>query len=43
MEQNDEWTEARRYMGVEVLAKTRGAHTPADPTEEVNAIRAISA
>lgn len=22
-EQNDEWTEARRYMGIELLAKAR--------------------
>jgi transposase-like protein len=44
MEQNDEWTEARRYIGVEILAKT-GA-TPAaaaDTPGEVNAIEAISA
>jgi putative transposase len=44
MEQNDEWTEARRYMGVEILAKTGGAAPiPADAPEEVNAIQAISA
>jgi putative transposase len=43
MEQNDEWTESRRYMGPEILAKTSGAPTPADPTEEVTAIPAISA
>jgi putative transposase len=45
MEQNDEWTEARRYMGVEILAKIGSAGTPipADTTEEVNAIQAISA
>ena len=44
MEQNDEWTEARRYMGVEVLAKIAGG-TPdsADTHEEVNAIQAITA
>jgi putative transposase len=42
MEQNDEWTEARRYMGVEVLAKIGGAGGPETP-EEVNAIQAISA
>jgi putative transposase len=44
MEQNDEWTEARRYIGVEILAKTgtipaAAANTPG----EVNAIEAISA
>jgi putative transposase len=45
MEQNDEWTEARRYMGAEILAKTggTGAPVPADTPEEVNAIQAISA
>jgi transposase-like protein len=43
MEQNDEWTEARRYMGLEVLAKIGGAPIPADTAEEVNAIQAISA
>ena len=42
MEQNDEWTEARRYMGLEVLAKIGGAGGPETP-EEVNAIQAISA
>jgi putative transposase len=44
MEQNDEWTEARRYMGLEVLTKI-GASTPvpADTPEEVTAIQAISA
>jgi putative transposase len=45
MEQNDEWTEARRYMGVEILAKigSAGTASPADTPEEVNAIQAISA
>jgi putative transposase len=46
MEQNDEWTEARRYMGLEVLAKTAAGMAPApatDTPEEVNAIEAISA
>ena len=45
MEQNDEWTEARRYMGLEILAKTggAGAPVPADAPQEVNAIQAISA
>ena len=45
MEQNDEWTEARRYMGVEILAKigdTAAPGTPGTP-EEVNAFQAISA
>jgi len=43
MEQNDEWTEARRYMGLEILAKIGGAPIPADTAQEVNAIQAISA
>jgi putative transposase len=44
MEQNDEWTEARRYMGLDVLAKTSAPGSPAtDTPEEVNAIQAISA
>jgi len=46
MEQNDEWAEARRYMGLEVLAKasTAGTAPPAaDTPEEVKAIEPISA
>jgi putative transposase len=44
MEQNDEWTEARRYMGLDVLAKTSAPGAPAtDTPEEVNAVQAISA
>jgi putative transposase len=44
MEQNDEWTEARRYIGAEILAKTgTTAAEPADAPREVNAIEAISA
>ena len=44
MEQNDEWAEARRYIGVEILAKTGTAATAAAKTpREVNAIEAISA
>jgi len=43
MEQNDEWTEARRYMGLEILAKIGGTPIPAGTAEEVNAIQAISA
>jgi putative transposase len=44
MEQNDEWTEARRYIGAEILAKTGTASAPVtDPPGEVNAIEAISA
>jgi putative transposase len=44
MEQNDEWTEARRYMGVEILAKvSTGLPGHDTTTREVNAIEAISA
>ena len=43
MEQNDEWTEARRYMGLEVLAKIGATPAAADTPGEVNAIEAISA
>jgi putative transposase len=44
MEQNDEWTEARRYMGLEILAKTGAASTTGDNTpEEVKALEPISA
>jgi hypothetical protein len=42
MEQNDAWAETRRYMGIEVLAKT-GAAPAADTPGEVNGIEAISA
>jgi putative transposase len=45
MEQNDEWAEGRRYMGLEVFAKISGmsAPGPAQTPGEVNAIEAISA
>jgi len=44
MEQNDEWTEARRYMGIEILAKVSTGLADHDTTtQEVNAIEAISA
>jgi transposase-like protein len=40
-EQTDEWTEQRRYMGIELLTKARltliGDDTPADTTEPVPA------
>jgi len=45
MEQNDEWTEARRYMGPDILAKV-SAKSSADSDagiQEVNAIEAITA
>ena len=45
MEQNDEWTKARRYMGVEILAKVSDADAPgiAYTPGEVNALQEISA
>jgi putative transposase len=45
MEQNDEWAEARRYMGPDILAKTSApaAADDASIVQEVNAIEAISA
>jgi putative transposase len=42
MEQNDEWTQARRSMGLDILATTGTTPTP-DTPGEVNAIEAISA
>jgi putative transposase len=44
MEQDDEWAEARRYIGAEILAKTGISSAPvADPPGEVNATEAIGA
>jgi putative transposase len=44
MEQNDEWAEARRYMGPDILAKTSPpAADDASIAQEVNAIEPISA
>jgi putative transposase len=44
MEQNDEWAEARRYMGPDILAKVSGLTAPNSPrSPEVNAIEPISA
>ena len=40
-EQHDEWTEMRRYIGLDVLAKGRAAIT-ANPAEEVT-LTAITA
>ena len=34
-EQHDEWIEARRYLGLDVLARSRGTHATPEPTEEV--------
>jgi transposase-like protein len=42
-EQNDEWTEARRYMGVEILATSRKADNTADATKTELTIEAIGA
>jgi putative transposase len=44
MEQNDEWTESRRYMGPDILAKVgTGIGTHDSTIQEVTAIEAISA
>jgi putative transposase len=43
MEQNDEWAEARRYMGPDILAKVSGAANDDTSTKEVHAIEPISA
>lgn len=42
-EQHDEWTEGRRYIGLEVLAKARAVRGPAPNSEEVAATPAITA
>jgi putative transposase len=41
-EQHDEWTEMRRYIGLDILAKSRAAATPANTPEEVT-LTAITA
>jgi putative transposase len=43
MEQNDEWTEQRRYMGLEILAKARTVHDTNPGTQEVSIPVAINA
>jgi putative transposase len=44
MEQNDEWTEARRYVGLDILARIDAlTTTPADTTQEAKTIDPISA
>ena len=44
MEQNDEWAEARRYLGPDILAKVSGTPAGDDTsTKEVHAIEPISA
>ena len=42
-EQNDEWTEARRYMGLEILAACRKAQGNAETSESEVTIEAIHA
>jgi hypothetical protein len=42
-EQTDEWTEQRRYLGVEILTTARQAGTPSAPPEVVVPSTAISA
>ena len=42
MEQNDEWAEARRYMGPDILAKVNGAANT-ENGKEMHAIEPISA
>ena len=42
-EQNDEWTEQRRYLGPELLAKARTVHTRHDTTEKETDLAAITA
>jgi transposase-like protein len=42
MEQNDEWAEARRYMGPDILAKVNGTAN-AENRKEIQAIEPISA
>ena len=41
-EQHDEWAEMRRYIGLDILARSRAAGTTANPPEEV-ALTAITA
>lgn len=43
MEQNDEWTEGRRYIGLEVLAKARAVRDRTPDSEEVPTTPAITA
>jgi putative transposase len=42
-EQNDEWTEARRYMGLEILAACRKTAKTIEAEENEVTIEAISA
>ena len=42
-EQHDEWTEMRRYIGLDVLAKSRMATTPSTSSTEEVTLTAITA
>jgi hypothetical protein len=42
-EQHDEWTEMRRYIGLEILAKSRATATAASSTAEEAPLTAITA
>ena len=42
-EQNDEWADGRRYLGLEVLAKARLVLITAENTKEAQTLGAISA
>jgi putative transposase len=42
-EQNDEWTEQHRYMGLDLLTKARTVHTGHDTTEKETDLAAITA
>lgn len=39
-EQHDEWIEGRRYLGLDVLARSRGLTEPADEQEDSAALTA---
>jgi len=42
-EQNDEWADGRRYLGLDVLAKSRLTLITTDPEQEDTTSAAISA
>jgi putative transposase len=41
-ERHDEWTEGRRYLGLDVLARSQAVTAPTDPTEEPTNAPAIT-